>query len=68
MLLRGFQLVFSIQRGGQVVAVVLVVRLKLNGFGQAEEGELALPVVKQPKPQRMLQIGRVRLGLELLGQ
>ncbi|MNN49779.1 hypothetical protein D3C81_1643290 [compost metagenome] len=68
LLLRRFQFFGAVQGGGEVVAIILVVRLKLHRFGQTEQGVFALIVVQQPKAQGMLQISRVRLCLELLAQ
>ncbi|MNC04304.1 hypothetical protein D3C75_517380 [compost metagenome] len=44
--LRRFEFLLTAQRGRQVVAVIPVIRLKLNGLGQAEQGEFALVVMQ----------------------
>ena len=66
--LRRFELLLTVQRGGQVVAVIAVIGLKFDGLGQAEQGEFALLVMQQPEPQGMLQVGGVGLCLQLPGQ
>ena len=66
LLLRRFQFFCAVKSGGEVVAVIFVVRLQLHRFGQTEQGVFALAMVQQPQPQGMLQIGGVRLGFKLL--
>ena len=64
--LRRFELMFTVQRGGQVVAVIPVVWLKFNGLGQAEQGEFALLVMQQPQPQSVLQAENGEQAFEIL--
>ena len=60
--------VLGVQGGGQVIAIILVVRRKLHRLGQAEQGVGALAMVQQPHAQGMLQVGRLRMRRQLPGQ
>ena len=63
--LGGFQLLLGVQGGSQVIAIILIVRLKLDRFGQAEQRIGAFAMVQQPHAQGVLQVGRLRMRCQL---
>ena len=66
--LRRFQLLQLMQGNSELIAVLAVVWLQFNGFGQTQQRVFGLPVIEQPNPQRVLQVRRVGVGFKLIGQ
>ena len=68
LLLCRLQLIEVVQGNGQVIAVAIIFRLKLQRFCQCKQGIFALPMVQQPQTQYVLQCRGFGVALQLLTQ